>query len=398
MVLRPDRRLQVRIAGALALVLTVNAVVVAAAGWTLVRGVSASGRSESVEFGLWASVGAILLGAVGLVAYQSRYGSNAVLAELDVDRVESDGPRGVGTRVSRLAVQAGVPAPAVAVADRDEPTCLTVRTRREPTIVVTAGLLDRLADDELDAALAHEVAHVANRDLAVVSAVAATVRIGDRQLEREGMIRRVLHVVGWAAMVSGIGVVLFAIPIVVLGTLYLLVSAVSRTILAVNAITLGLFAKTREYAADHGAVQLTGDPAALASALETLDDGGRPETDKRLHASATLGIVPRPLRLDQPGDDERHWIEPWLPSSELTPDSTEPEPDRPASVVDRIGAQIGEWIRARFVRPITTRVRRYAWVPLRSRVRRLRRWRPATHPNTDDRIDRLRAIERERRG
>lgn len=378
MPLTPDRRLQVRIAGALALVVVVNGLLLAALAWSARGALSAIGREAAIDLELPVAVGTLLLGAIGLVAVQARYGSRTALSGLDLEEVDADGPRNVGGRVRRLATQADVPVPSVAVADRPEPGCLTVGSQRSPTIVVTRGLLERLDDDELEAALAHEVAHVANRDLPVVTAVAATVAIGDRLLERERLLGRALWELSWLALLSGIGVIVFAIPILALGVAYLVVSAVARVLLGLNAIALGLFSTVREYAADRGACQLTGDPAALASALETLEDE-RPTRDARLHANATLGIVAQPLALEE-ADDGEHWFERWFVGQISFERVNEP------NVLERGLARLGRWLHATAVRPVTTR------------VRRLLGWRPATHPATDDRIAQLRAIERDRRG
>ncbi|ELY75628.1 peptidase M48 Ste24p [Natrinema pellirubrum DSM 15624] len=374
MPLSPDRRLRLRIVGALTLVVGVNVGVLSVLVWSGLRVAAVGGWSRPAAVGVPFVVGTVLLGAVGLVALQARYGSRSAVAGLELTVPEGDGPRNVAGRVQRLATQAAVPVPSVAIADRAEPTCLTVGSRRSPTIVVTRGLLAELDDDELDAALAHEVAHVANRDLPVVTAVAATVAIGDRLLERERLLRRVLENAVLLGLFTGVGIFILAVPILVIGVVYLLVSAVARALLGVNAIALGLFAKTREYAADRGASQLLGDPAALASALETLSDS-RPKRDVRLHASATLGIVSQPLPVSTDDDDgEVHWVERFLPPVSF---------EGPA---DPRGLNRGlVWLHVRVVRPAV------------AAVRRLLGWRPATHPSTEARIEQLRTLERRRR-
>ncbi|ELY46082.1 M56 family metallopeptidase [Natronorubrum sulfidifaciens] len=376
MPLTPDRRLQARIVGALALVVGVNGLLIAVLAWSVSHALAASGHPLQPESSLPLTIGTLLVGAVGLVALQARYGTRAVVSGLEVDDTAGDGPRNIDGRVRRLATQADVAHPSVAVADRAEPGCLTVGSQRSPTIVVTTGLLEALDDDELDAALAHEVAHIANRDLPVVTAVAATVAIGDRLLERERRLRRVLWATLWLAVFTGIGIIVLAVPLLVLGSLYLVWSAVARGLLGVNAITLGLFSKAREHAADRGAVQLTGEPAALAAALETLEDE-RPTRDVRIDASATLGIVAQPLTLETRADDEGdHWVDRWTPK--LSPEFTEPD------AVDRAVIVVSSWLREHVIAPVTTR------------VRRLLAWRPQTHPATETRLERLRTLERRR--
>ncbi|ELY87576.1 peptidase M48 Ste24p [Natrialba hulunbeirensis JCM 10989] len=390
MPLTPNRQLQIRIAGALALVIAVNGVLLAALAWSAVAILGAGGWSVSFDGGLPVAVALVLVSAVALVAMQARYGTRTVVSGLDMTEIEGDGPRTVGGRVRRLAAQADVPLPSVAVSDRDEPACLTVGTQRSPTIVVTTGLLDQLDDDELDAALAHEIAHIANRDLPVVTAVAAAVAIGDRLLERERKLRGVLEGLVVIAIFTGIGAILFAIPILVLAVVFLVVSAVARVVLAMNAIALGLFSKTREYAADRGASQLTGDPAAVASALAVLDDECTiPTQDARLHASATLGIVPQPLPLERSADDDdadedEHWFDRWFVAQFQveTVDADDSSEGESSGYIDRQVGRIKAWIRRTIVSPI------------RAGIRRVLTWRPPTHPSTESRIERLQADNR----
>lgn len=427
MPLHPDRRLQLRIACALALVVGVNAVVLLILGWSIHHGLSANDHAVHVDLGLPFTVGAVLVGTLGLVAVQARYGSRSAISGLETEPIDGDGPRNIGPRVRRLAAQADVPAPSVAVADRADANCLTVGTQRSPTVVVTTGLLERLDDDELEAALAHEIAHLANRDLTVVSAIAAIVAAGDRLLARERSLRRLL--VTLTAFVRSFGplllmpgaavfvvlpLLLFSAPIFVVTALVLVVSPVARLLLGVNAIILGLFAKTREYAADRGAIRLVGDPAALVSALETLDGIERPKRDPRLDASATLGIVPRPLSIDRPdGDDETGWFERWFVdpfdkwkanvSDGLTPDQQSSHwqsRDRSSGADDERKSWVIEPFVATVVAPIRSALgslKRWTVTPIRSGVRRLLTWRPATHPSTEARIDQLRRLEQQRR-
>ncbi|OIB56244.1 M48 family metallopeptidase [Natrialba sp. SSL1] len=423
MPLTPDRRLQTRIVAALALVVGVNGLLLSVLAWSGHRMLSASGHTVSPNLGVPATVGTVLLGAIGLVVVQARYGSRTAVSGLNPEPVEGDGPRNVGARVRRLAKQADVPVPSVAVTDCDDPNCLTVGTQRSPTIVVTTGLLDTLEDTELDAALAHEIAHLANRDLTVVSAVAAIVAIGDRLLERERMLRGVL--VAMIVFVIRLGPVfglmllfVLVVPFVAITVGFLVVSPVARLLLGIYAITLGLFAKAREYAADRGASQLVGDPAAVASALETLDGGDRPKRDARLDASATLGIVSQSLSIDwaddendRDGDAEESWFERlfvgqfdmWRKNvSDFGNRQSENGFDQQRSS-DRgaVDADAGDdtgagddsepksWIIEPFVKPAVD--------PIRDRIRQLLTWRPRTHPTTESRIQRLGTLERRRR-
>lgn len=166
--------------------------------------------------------------------------------------------------------------------------------------------------------------------------------------------------VGWHGSVI---LLLVAGPVLVLCVAFVLVSGVARAVLAVNAVCAGLHAQAREYAADRAAAELVGDPTTLAAALGSLD-GARPREDARdrnrdrLHASATLGIVPRPIRSVAPEPEPTESsISRWLPSGEL----------------QGVGwANENFWVYRAF-----------------ARLGRALEWRPTTHPPTDVRIRRL---------
>ncbi|SDQ37062.1 M48 family metallopeptidase [Natronobacterium texcoconense] len=434
MTLTPDRWLQIRIAAALVLVVGVNVFVLSVLAWSTLQVLSASGRSIPVESGLPLTAGAVLLGAIALVAVQARYGPKTVVSGLEHETVDGDGPRNVGARIRRLSKQADVPVPSVAVADHDEPNCLTVGTQRSPTIVVTTGLFEALDDDELDAALAHEIAHLVNHDLTVVSVVASVVAIGDRLLERERALRGLLvtivavvaytfgalWIVPYLAVVGVLLLVLLVGPYLVIATVFLVVSAVARLLLGVNAITLGLFAKTREYAADRGASRLTGDPAAMASALETLEENSRPERDLRLDASATLGIIPQSLSAEQPDDETDDEAEGWFERWFVSQFRTWYENLSEFRLEERFGGEVseGESEERQWQKAERQRARGHdsaddvdgdgqSWIvdpfvdhvvsPIRLRIRRVLQWRPSTHPATEARIEQLRTLERRQR-
>ncbi|UTF55642.1 M48 family metallopeptidase [Natronosalvus rutilus] len=176
-------------------------------------------------------------------------------------------------RIDRLAKQAAAPAPTVELGRSRTPVAAAVGYRpSSSTIVVSRGLCDRLEDRELDAVLAHELTHVINHDAAVLTALSLPAAKVEPLAEEDPDPR-----------VAGphTGFLLFlAVPIMLV------------TSLAVTSL-----ARYREYVADRGAVALTGDPAALASALETLDreTGRRPDGDLRSHRStAAFSIVPPP--------------------------------------------------------------------------------------------------------
>ncbi|MFP8953914.1 M48 family metallopeptidase [Natrialbaceae archaeon A-arb3/5] len=218
---------------------------------------------------------ALVGGHIGNVVRGEFGGDTAVLRDVesrtelasleDATALDVDGAA-IQATVARLAGQAAAPIPDVRLAESRSPAALTVGYRpSSSTIVLSSGLVDALDERELEAVLAHEVAHIANRDAAVLTALAAPGAVARVTTGRYGFN-----------------------PI--LEPIAMLTSAVSRAYVA-------FVARGREYAADDGAVAITGEPAALASALEALDGDleRRPETDLREHRSAAaFSIVPPP--------------------------------------------------------------------------------------------------------
>ena len=160
--------------------------------------------------------------------------------------------------VEHMTQRIGLPMPKIYLIPTDSPNAFaTGRNPRHASVAVTHGILSLLNDDELEGVLAHELGHVKNRDI-LTSSVAATLAGAITMLARMGF---------WASMFTGYGgdsrdergggglgalFMLFLAPIAAM----LIQLAVSRS---------------REYEADATGAHITGNPYALASALEKLD-------------------------------------------------------------------------------------------------------------------------------
>jgi heat shock protein HtpX len=150
--------------------------------------------------------------------------------------------------VERLSQQADLPKPKIAVADSRVPNAFaTGRSKKSSAVAVTTGIMDTLDQDELEGVIAHELAHIKNRDVMVMTIASFLSTIA-------------FMVVRWGAFFGGGsrrqggGGVIVAIlaSLVVWIISFLLIRALSRY---------------REFAADRGGATITGKPAALASAL-----------------------------------------------------------------------------------------------------------------------------------
>ena len=154
--------------------------------------------------------------------------------------------------VARLSQQADIPKPTIAVADTRTPNAFaTGRSKKSSTVCVTTGLLRSLDQEELEGVIAHELAHVKNRDVMVMTIASFLATIA-------------MFILRWGWLFGGgrnrqggaqVFVAIIA-SLVVWIVSFLLIRALSRY---------------REYAADRGAVVITGKPSALASALMTID-------------------------------------------------------------------------------------------------------------------------------
>lgn len=184
-------------------------------------------------------------------------------------------------RVARLAQTADVTVPEVKIIDSETPNSYVASRPGERTLFLTVGLLAALDDDELDAVIAHELAHLANGDAFVMTAASFLPTVSGRALDglaaalrRSFVCRRLFGLEGEDDTTLNsleLPVLLFTpVAVAVLWPLYFASTACYR-----------LLSRVREYAADAGGVAICGSPAALASALETLTVDARPETDYR---------------------------------------------------------------------------------------------------------------------
>ncbi len=152
--------------------------------------------------------------------------------------------------IDRLCALADMPKPAVAVADSDLPNAFaTGRSPSKAVVCVTTGLLRRLDTDELEGVLAHELSHVAHRDVAVMT-IASFLGVLAGLMTRFTLFAGVGRNRDQNTAVVALVVVLVSAAVYVLS--FLLTRALSRY---------------RELAADRSSAILTGRPSALASAL-----------------------------------------------------------------------------------------------------------------------------------
>ncbi|MER5637367.1 zinc metalloprotease HtpX [Kitasatospora sp. NPDC002227] len=157
--------------------------------------------------------------------------------------------------VDRLCALADMPKPRVAVADNDMPNAFaTGRNPQNAVVCVTTGLLRRLEPEELEGVLAHELSHVAHRDVAVMT-VAGFLGVLAGMMTRIALYGGMFGGNNRNSNDQNAAIAMLVIPLV------------SMVVYAISFLLTRLLSRYRELAADRAAAQLTGRPSALASAL-----------------------------------------------------------------------------------------------------------------------------------
>jgi len=257
---------------------------------------------------------------------QLRYTRNQVLSRVDAHEVAPEEAPDLHDRIGRLAQQAEVAKPTVAIAETDVPNSFTVGTPADATVVVSRGLLEELDGEQFDAVLAHEVAHIKNRDATVMTMatflpalVNEEFSVFDDLLPGDwngagpfvwGGLLLVLFALSTAFIGGPVFSVEFLVVFAIVVVLTVLFGGVALGVLATPVVFLSRnLSQYREYAADRAGAVMTGDPGALADALKHLDEDadGVPTDDAREVHGGVAGLCLLPYGLDgRRNDDEFH--------------------------------------------------------------------------------------------
>ena len=193
----------------------------------------------------------------GLAFFQYFTSDKIALLASGAKIVQPDEAPELHAMVERLAAMADLPKPRVAIVPTEVPNAFaTGRNKKHAVVAVTQGLLNRLEPQEIEGVLAHELTHVVNRDVAVMT-IASFFSMLAAMLARFGL---------WGGMFSGGGdrdrnsgapvwLIMFAVSILTYVISYVLIMMISRY---------------REYAADRGSALITGAPEHLMSALQKI--------------------------------------------------------------------------------------------------------------------------------
>jgi heat shock protein HtpX len=216
-------------------------------------------------------------GAMNLLA--SWYSDKMVLAMYRAEEVDATSAPHLHRTVRELAARAGLPMPRVYLIDQDQPNAFaTGRNPEHAAVAATTGLLRLLTPRELAGVIAHELAHVKHRDI-LISTVSATIAGAISTLANFGLIFG-----GAQSDREGGGNPLLAILVLILAPIaaMLIQFAISRT---------------REFGADRGGAEISGDPRALADALAKIDAYARgiPNPTAEAHPATAQMMIVNPL-------------------------------------------------------------------------------------------------------
>jgi heat shock protein HtpX len=228
--------------------------------------------------------------------------------------------------IDRLCALAGMPKPVVAIAYTDLPNAFaTGRSPSRAAVCVTTGILDKLTAEELEGVLAHELSHVAHRDVLVMTVAASAGIIA-------GMLARGAQ---YGGMFGGFGRRdnnnSGGLPI------WLVILLVSLVTYVISFLATRLLSRYRELSADRAGAFLTGKPNALASALTKI-------------TGETAAIPQKDLRAVSPLN--AFFITPAVAGINLkTLTSTHPSLEQRLEQLSKVAAELGRPIDGGFTPP-----------------------------------------------
>jgi len=238
---------------------------------------------------------------IGIAVYQWWRSDTVAMKAMRAREVTPEQAPELHAMVDRLCVLADMPKPRVGVADTAMPNAFaTGRSPDRAVVVVTTGILKTLTAEELEGVLAHELAHVAHRDVLVMTVASSAGIVA-------GMVTQGAQ---YGAMFGGNrreGN--SALPV------WLMMLLVSIVVYAVSFVLLKLLSRYRELSADRAGAYLTMKPQALASALQKISGEMNAIPDRDLRASqpmnaffiapAVKGVSMRTLTSTHPSLEQR---------------------------------------------------------------------------------------------
>ena len=206
-----------------------------------------------VLFAAGASAVMIVLVAGGLALAQLFLSDKIGLAAMGAKEVTPEQAPGLHAMIERLCIQADLPKPKIAVADTTMPNAFAMgRSPKSATVCATTGLMHTLEPHELEAVMAHELTHVKNRDVMIMT-IASFFAMVASTIVQFGFFFGGGHSYADAGDDDNPS--------------FLVVMLVSFVVYILSFFLMLALSRYREFSADKGAALITGRPSALSSAL-----------------------------------------------------------------------------------------------------------------------------------
>lgn len=236
---------------------------------------------------------------IGIAFYQWWSSDKVAMRAMRAREVSPEEAPELHGMIDRLCAQADMPKPRVGIADLSMPNAFaTGRSPERAVVCVTTGIMGKLTPEELEAVLAHELSHVAHRDVLVMTLASSAGIVA-------GMLTRGAQ---WGAL-GGRRNNNGGLPA------FLIVLAVSLVVYAISFFLTRLLSRYRELSADRAGAYLTQKPGALASALQKISGeiAATPQRDLRANkamnaffiAPAVSGMTLRTLTATHPPLQQR---------------------------------------------------------------------------------------------
>jgi heat shock protein HtpX len=231
-----------------------------------------------VLFSLGAGVGIMVVFCGGLLLAQLFLSDKIALASMGAKVTTPEQAPGLHAMIEKLCIQADLPKPKIAVADTPVPNAFAMgRSKKSAVVCATTGIMNTLTPTELEGVMAHELSHVKNRDVLIMTMASFFASLAS-------MIAQFAFFFGSSDDDSPVGLVVFLVSMLVYVVSFFLMLALSRY---------------REFTADRGAALITGRPSALASALQKISTQMQNTPQQDLRAAESMNaffIVPASVK------------------------------------------------------------------------------------------------------
>jgi heat shock protein HtpX len=242
------------------------------------------GFAGALIFGSGLTGPTVLLICGGLAAFQFFTSDKLALHAMGAREVTPQEAPELHAMIERLCIQADLPKPKVAVAQTNMPNAFALgRSQKSATVCATTGIMNLLSPAELEGVMAHELAHVKNRDVMIMTIASFFASIAAMVLQFGFLFGGGGHRGGDNDDSPGIFFVII-VSLIVYVISFFLMMALSRY---------------REFVADRGAALVTGRPSALASALTKISSGmdKLPQQDLRVANEMSAFFIASPKKM-----------------------------------------------------------------------------------------------------